>query len=223
MTTHTKTFLILSTLTLTLGAGCNSSPTINNTDVANSNSMNTVVTQNDNGNNNVNQGVDINVDTSDLSVGAAAQEDWKKYTNEEYGFSFEYPKEWILEEKNRNSCVGLLTKERYIERTQVLDQIRKDGGGTDAVPGNHIMVCLREENVTTDVISWGDSNVKKYVDEVYRGESELNTLTAYLVIDLDFGESKNYYVKSNNNIYSVYYEEDVINADINKIINSLKF
>lgn len=55
--------------------------------------VNSNVEVNTNSVSNTNSVVNTNISTVDNS-------DWLTYTNEEYGFSFRYPKEWILTERN---------------------------------------------------------------------------------------------------------------------------
>ena len=92
--------ILISTLTasLVLLAGCTLQPTTNtanqNTNtavVANTNE--TVVNNNTNSNENTNTEQESEVDTSDPALSEV--EGWLTYTNEEYGFSVEYPSDWI--------------------------------------------------------------------------------------------------------------------------------
>lgn len=82
-------------ISLLLVVGCSTQTATNMNAVTNTNTVNTNVTVStnedtntvvSNQNTNVEQGSEINTS------------DWQTYTNEEYGFSFKYPKDWTLKE-----------------------------------------------------------------------------------------------------------------------------
>lgn len=101
-----KTLLISASLILVAGAGCtqpattsldtdNSNETVVNTTVTNTNeavveNINAVLDNTNTATSNTNESDGEITDTSD----------WLSYTNEEYGFSFRYPKDWTYEEKS---------------------------------------------------------------------------------------------------------------------------
>ncbi len=91
---HIITLLTISTLVVLTGCQSAQLPEEDtNEAVVNTN---TAVVEDSNTNTNEAVEVSEDVDTSDVSSEALAQEDWLTYENEEYGFSFDYPSEWTF-------------------------------------------------------------------------------------------------------------------------------
>ena len=100
--TQSKTILI-STLasSLLVLAGCTTQTTTNTNVVSNTNTTVNANTSNDNtnvvvANSNENTNEVVNENTNSGQGGEVDTSDWLTYTNDEYGFSFKYPKEWDI-------------------------------------------------------------------------------------------------------------------------------
>jgi hypothetical protein len=60
---------------------------------------------------------------------------WKKYKNDEYGFSIRYPRKWILEVRNTDSSRGFKVSqfegEAYLVMGAFMDESLKEDGGLE--------------------------------------------------------------------------------------------
>lgn len=191
MTKYKKTFLILSTLTITLGVGCiqtepvttnNNSSSAANTHITNINLTNTAVAQN-NTNNNINQESDNTVDISD----------WQTYTNEEYGFSFKYPRDWKVNIEETQSKSWILPDGNiYVIQLLLHDKIKLvilPEGQFD----HDLEQDMKEIGLTVDnksvTLAYSDSyqvyafNGYPQKDSEFRTESHANDLKDQTVIE----------------------------------------
>lgn len=130
--------------------------------------------------------------------------DWQTYTNEAYGISFRYPADWVVE--LHVDTFSIQSPETHAELTAFLKELEKTGGGTGAGPHSEMAIGIRARDVKTSLSHWVEEYGRGHVDEVQHGPTKLNGMNAYLVEDLDFGHSMNYYVKKQDVIYMVYYE-----------------
>lgn len=205
-------------------AGCTAEPTTNTNVTVNTNTVtntNTDVVASSNDNTNE---VVINENTNTEQVNEVDTSDWLTYTNEEYGFSFRYPSDWKVEE-NLQKCWILTSQQTITEQEQFYIDNPKARNGTDAVPGNEMSLCVKDEKVNTDLVQWAEEKTYRYVDEEYRGKATFNNSPAYLIVDLDFGKSNNYFLMNDKTVYSLYYAivDDSRSEQIDLIAQSVTF
>lgn len=204
-------------------AGCTTTPTaVTTTDAINTPTIDNTNVVNDDA---TTEGVtDVDDNTNIDQISEVDTSDWLTYENEEYGFSFKYPGDWKVKVNNQN-CWILTSAKTIADREQFYIDNPKANNGTDAVPGNEMSLCVKDEHVDVELIQWAEENTYRYVDEEYRGESTFNSLPAYLIVDLDFGKSSNYFLKVDSTVYGVYYAivDDPRSEQIDLITRSITF
>lgn len=213
-------YLMSGVLLLLTIAGCSTTPTTTTTanETVNSNAevagnantkqTNEAATTNETTNaaaentsvddNNANITGDVAVDTSD----------WLKYENEEYGFSFKYPKEWVLNESSTG--VGLnsldLVGSTYLNSVTLL--ITKND-----------FDAQKKEIENSDIVEGGVS-LSKFNSDIH--EVQLEELTATVgTHSTAIGLDEKYYYISLPNEYAVYFEFLKPTAQVNLLVDQV--
>lgn len=206
-------YIILSSLAIL--TGCASDPASVNsnagiTEAQNKNENTEVVVNNTNeeGNTNaVGTALELSENTNntevDLSSEASAQEDtssWLTYTGEEYGFSFQYPSDWTIEEDN-NNCLGLISPKRAVINEEFKKKFNDPNFGTDAYFPNDIIMCLKDANGMS-LVDWVTDEVPEF-EIISRDEIVIDDRPAIQLIRDNLGEWQRIYVLFDGKILSI--------------------
>ncbi|MBI2415525.1 MAG: hypothetical protein HYV33_02565 [Candidatus Kerfeldbacteria bacterium] len=196
---------LAASLLLLVGAGC-TQPTTNqnNTNTSNVNAVvvvntNTVVANENTNTTNTNS----EVDTSD----------WLTYTNEEYGFEFRYPREWIVNDQQKNVS---LYSPKLVGSTYA-------NSLTIEITANDF-VSQKKQVEDSDLIN-GNLSLSKFNNDIE--ELDINGLTAKVgTHSTAIGLDERYYFISLSNDVGLYFEflkpTEKVNASIEDVIHTLE-
>ena len=187
-------YIVISTIiaSVVLLAGC-SIQTATSSDTAievSTNTNETVV--NDNTNTTSSSGGNAEqVSEVDLSSGALAQEDtsdWLTYTNEEYGFSFRYPEDWIINDYTEQSLL-------INESNQVL-RLQFNSGQTEY----HFLLLKNGTDTVVGQIK-NDDPTASFVET--EEEISFNKIYKHIAILAAIGTLDDYYIENYGTEYSL--------------------
>ncbi|MFH1648470.1 MAG: PsbP-related protein [Patescibacteria group bacterium] len=151
--------------------------------------------------------------------------DWKVYKNEEYGFEVRYPKDWVLNYRDkaaaRDAIITLTSPQtKNAIETALQNKIIE-------VPSADISFYVIEEKGS--LYTYFENRIKmsgyNFIPE--RKEFSFNGYDAFKIIEGGFGQYFVLYIKKNNKIYRILFEnretEKDLNSFENQIISSFKF
>lgn len=150
-----------STNTNTAEANNNTNQVVSAVNASNTNGTNNTNTQNSNTNlNNSEQNENVNqVNNENINNDATAIDtsDWQTYANEEYGFSFKYPKEYIISVNDANT-VSIIDPQSILKGKVIIEHSESFITMTEREilmiePGKELMPLKNEKFLTINNIS----------------------------------------------------------------------
>lgn len=199
---QSKTILI-STLTASLLvlAGCTAQTATNTNTVTNTN------TANDNAN------VEVATNTNAEQGSEVDTTNWLTYTNDEYGFSFRYPEEWILNEQPNTIS---------LQSPELVGNTYADSFTVEVTENDFDNQKKQIED--SDLID-GNLSLSKFNDDV--AESSINGLAAKVgTHSTAIGLDEKYYFISLSNDGALYFEflkpTEKVNTLIEDVVHTLK-
>lgn len=182
---------------------------------------------------------DLNKQLSDLkaspssspsvSTTADPTANWKTYTNTKYGFSFKYPKDWVIEEEPvKKQGILIWSAEGYAQ----LEEGRNNDYGRSYIPEVFINyydnILVEPENVSSNMgAKTLDEYVVKNIDIVNEEKIDFASQKAYAAQWGGMGISYAILAEHNQNIIELRFNADGDGSDLSlgqkKIISSFQF
>ncbi|MBI2415468.1 MAG: hypothetical protein HYV33_02260 [Candidatus Kerfeldbacteria bacterium] len=116
-------------------------------------------------NTNTNKSVEVVDNTNEVAVDLETKEeidtsDWLTYTNEEYGFSFRYPGEWEIIDKEQWQCIELISPELKTYNAEWSKKYSNVASvDTDAVKTYDVNICYKENIEKLALKNWIEKNI----------------------------------------------------------------